>query len=185
MSQTIPSTEPRSVTAGDTLKWTKTLADYPASAWTLSYRLINAAAAIDISASADGDTHSISVAAATTAAWADGDYAWISSVTDGTERYTLDRGEITVLPNLAAASATDTRTQAQKAIADLKAAIATYTATNGHVHQYSIAGRTMQFRSVADMQQLLQFWKKQRQEEITAERLAAGLDPYNKILVRL
>ena len=42
MAQT-PTTEPASLQAGDTLRWQRTLPDYPASeGWVLSYRLINA-----------------------------------------------------------------------------------------------------------------------------------------------
>ena len=43
----IPSTEPAVFTAGDTLKFTRSLADYPASeGWVLSYTLVNADAKI-------------------------------------------------------------------------------------------------------------------------------------------
>ena len=49
---TTPTTEPASITAGDTLTWQKTLADYPATVWTLKYRFINATAKVDITATA-------------------------------------------------------------------------------------------------------------------------------------
>ena len=52
--------------AGDTLNFLVTLADYPASIWTLYYRGINATAKLDITATADGDTHLVSVPPATT-----------------------------------------------------------------------------------------------------------------------
>jgi hypothetical protein len=183
---TIPTSEPLAVVAGDTLKWTRSLADYPASAgWVLAYKLVNASAVISVSSSADGDNHAVSVAAATTAAWVAGEYRWTAYVTKSAERYTVGDGSITVKPNLASAIATDTRTQAQKAIDDLLAAMATYTATNGHVQSYQIAGRQMTYRSMADIEKALRFWKKQRADEVTAERLAAGLQPKNRILVRL
>ena len=183
---TIPTSEPLAVVAGDTIKWTRTLADYPASAgWALAYKLVNATAAISISSTADGDNHAVSVAAATTAAWAAGEYRWTAYVTSGAERYTVASGSITVTPDLASATATDTRTQAQKAIDDLLAAMATYSASNGMVQSYQIAGRQMTYRSMAEIEKALRFWKKQRAEEETAERLAAGLQPKNRILVRL
>ena len=70
MSQNIPTSEPESLVAGDTVTWQKTLSDYPASdGWVLSYRLINAAGNIDITSSASGDDHLVSVAATATAGW--------------------------------------------------------------------------------------------------------------------
>ena len=73
----IPTTEPAAVNAGDTVRWRRALADYPASAgWALTYTLLNAAGKITITASAQGDDHLVSVPAATSAGWAAGDYAW-------------------------------------------------------------------------------------------------------------
>ena len=64
------TTEPARVTAGDTIAWTKTLSDYPASAgWVLAYTLINAGAKITITAAASGDDHAVTVLAATSAGY--------------------------------------------------------------------------------------------------------------------
>src|SRR5512139_3769447 len=100
----VPTTEPAQIRAGDTIKWTKSLADYPASTWTLSYRLINGVNTIDITASADGDDHSVEVSHDISEHYVAGDYDWFSFVTDGSERYTLDRGVVTVLPDAATAT---------------------------------------------------------------------------------
>ena len=73
----IPSVEPTAIIAGDTLAWTKSLADYPASAaWVLKYRLINAASKIDITATTSGADHLVSVAAAVTALYPVGLYTY-------------------------------------------------------------------------------------------------------------
>ena len=72
------SYEPEKVTAGVTWKWKKTFSDYPASEWTLTYYLRkNGATATSFNATADGDTHLVTVAAATTAAYASGIYDFI------------------------------------------------------------------------------------------------------------
>ena len=63
----IPTTEPETITAGDSLTWKRTLADYPAGTWTLKYRLINADGKIDITATASGTDHLVSVEPATSA----------------------------------------------------------------------------------------------------------------------
>ena len=57
------SYEPEKVTAGVTWKWKKTFSDYPASEWTLTYYLRkNGATATSFNATADGDTHLVTVA---------------------------------------------------------------------------------------------------------------------------
>jgi hypothetical protein len=86
----IPTIEPSSANAGDTWRWTRTLADYPASAgWALSYTLINAAAKITINATASGDDHAVTVAAATTGGYAAGTYDWRARVTRTGEVFTM------------------------------------------------------------------------------------------------
>ena len=60
--------EPEKLTSGVTWKWKKTISDYPASEWSLIYYLRKDGVAISsFSATADGDTHLVTVAAATTA----------------------------------------------------------------------------------------------------------------------
>ena len=72
MAADIPTSEPAELRAGDTWKWTKTLADYPASAWTLKYRFKNAAGGFEIIAATAGSDYAITVAASTTTAYAAG-----------------------------------------------------------------------------------------------------------------
>lgn len=182
----IPSTEPLYIQAGDTVAWTRDLTDYPASAWALKYRLINAAAKIDITAAADGDTHSVTVAAATTATWADGDYTWQSYVEGGaSERYTVATGRLTIKPDLAAkAAAFEARSTARKALDDTRAALATWIASNGQVQEYEISGRKMKYSSIADIQGRIQLLEREVAREEAAEKLAAGLQPARRVLVR-
>ena len=63
--------EPEKLTSGVTWKWKKTLSDYPASEWTLTYYLRkDGATATSFSATADSDTHLVTVAASTTNGYA-------------------------------------------------------------------------------------------------------------------
>ena len=58
---------PASFYAGDTLAFTKTVSDYPASSgWTLKYAMTQSGEQILFSSSADGDDHKVEVAAAVT-----------------------------------------------------------------------------------------------------------------------
>ena len=77
---------------GDTLQFDTDVPDYPASdGYTLTYRLVPrvSGSAIEITATADGDTFAVNVAAATTAAWTAGEYSWHSYVTLSGARYTV------------------------------------------------------------------------------------------------
>ena len=67
--------EPEKLTSEVTWKWKKTLSDYPASEWTLTYYLRkDGGTATSFSAAADGDTHLVTVAATTTTGYAAGVY---------------------------------------------------------------------------------------------------------------
>lgn len=180
-----PTIEPASVVAGDTVTWQKTLADYPAGTYTLKYRLINAAGKIDITATASGTDHLVSVAPTTTDDWAAGDYTWTAWVEATGFRATVGNGSITVRPNLAAETGGyDARSEAQVIYDQLMVAYKTYTLTNGHVSEYEIAGRRMRYRSSAEILEKINFWLAKVNAEKRAEKIAAGLGGGGKVLVR-
>ena len=176
--------EPSRVTAGDTITWLRSLADYPASAgWVLSYTLINSAAKISITATASGADHLVTVPAATSAAYAAATYTWHAAVTKAAERYTVGTGQMVIAPNLATAATYDTRTSARKALDAVNLAMETYGA-KAYLHSYEIAGRKQQFQTPGDF---LAFRSKLMAEvarEDNATRLAAGLAPKNQLQVR-
>jgi len=123
---TIPTTEPVAVTAGDSIAWTRTLADYPASAgWVLSYQFIGPAS-LSITSAASGDDHLITVTAAQSSSWAAGSYIGQGYVTNGTDRYTVEpRLLLDVAANFATAAAGyDPRSANEKILAAIDATIA-------------------------------------------------------------
>lgn len=176
--------EPSRVTAGDTVTFTKSLADYPASdSWVLSYTLINASNKYSFTAAASGADHLVTVAAATTAAWVAGTYTCLAVATKATERHTVGQGSIVIAPNLAAASTYDTRTSAKKALEAVNTLLETYGA-KAYLQGYEINGRKQTFASPGDF---LVFRSKLMAEvarEDNAARIAAGLSPRNQISVR-
>ena len=101
MAATVPTKEPLTIRAGDTTEWTKSIDDYKASdGWTLSYSFLGTGGTIDITSSADGDDHAISVAAATTTAYTAEFYDVIGFVEKGSDRYTVYQSRIEVLVDL-------------------------------------------------------------------------------------
>ncbi len=116
--------EPEKLTSGVTWKWKKTVSDYPASEWTLTYYLRkDGATATSFSAAADGDTHLVTVAAATTAGYAAGVYDIIGVVVKAAEKYVVFDGIFEVLTNPATAGAYDPRTHARRVLDLIEAAM--------------------------------------------------------------
>ena len=184
---TPPTLEPTSVIAGDTLLWQKTLLAYPANAgWVLNYRLLNAAGHIDIVAGASGSDFLVNVPAATSAAYAAGIYDWQSFVSNGVtgERYTIETGIINVLPNWAAQTTLDTRTNAKKILDALEAAWVTASATRAFVFDYKIGDRMMRFATRGEWIAEMDYWRREVAREQRAERIKAGLPSGRKVYTR-
>lgn len=156
MSVTIPTTEPQQLQAGDSISWKISLADYPASVgWYLKYRLLASSGKIDIQSVADGDGHLVAITAATSAAWTAGTYTMQRMVTNGTDRYTLDTRTIQILPDLSAATAaTDTRTQARRALDAINAVLEGRAARSDAEYEVTTAGSTRKLKSLTTEQLL-------------------------------
>jgi hypothetical protein len=140
-------------TAGDLFEVTTTLADYPAGeGWALTYRLIprdGTGAAIQIDCSASGDDHVASQTTTATSAWQPGEYSWVSYVTLGAARHTVDRGQITIAPNAAAlTAASDLRTENEIALADALKALREWNPTR---KRFRIGEREVEFNSSAEI----------------------------------
>lgn len=178
----IPTTEPTEVTAGDTVKWTRTLSDYPAGTWTLSYTLINAASKIAITASASGTDHLVSVTPATSAAWSAGLYDWQAYVTDGTDRYQVDSGRITVNANYAGATTLDDRSHVKKTLDAIEAVI------EGRASQaqqsYTINGRSLTRIPLSELYEFRKQYQAEYAAELQAERIANGMGSGRRVLLR-
>lgn len=182
MTVEIPTTEPTRFRAGDTVAWTKSLADFPASdGWILHYRFINSTNKIDLTATASGSDHLVSISAAVSALYVAGDYTWTSWVTLGSDRYTVAGGRVSILPDLAAVEANgfDLRSNARKTLDLIDAAMLSHGA-NAWTQEYSIAGRSMRFTSVGEFFA----FRSKLQQEVKAEERANGGKRTNRINVR-
>lgn len=149
MAAAVPTMEPVEVYAGDSIHFTKSLADYPSSEWDLAYRILKQSGdAIDITAAADGSDFEIHVTAAATAAWTAGDYWLIGFVTDGTDRVQIYRGQLKVLPDPAVSANFDGRSYLQRVLEKLEAVIEE--GVIREVIRYSYGGVTTEVQSLKD-----------------------------------
>lgn len=186
MTLAIPTFEPLIFRAGDTVNWTKSLADFPTSeGWALSYRLINSTDKIDINAVISGDLYSISVLATTTAAYKPGIYTWSSAVTLAAVRHSIASGKVTIAPDLASVTADgyDLRSNARKALDAVNAAMLAH-GTNAWTQSYSIAGRSMTFKNVGEFFAFRSKLIVEVRAEENADRILNGEKPNNKLRVR-
>lgn len=177
---TVPTVEPIVIRAGDSVAWSRSLPDYPASGgWTLAYRLVGAASVYAIITVGSGDTHNVSLTAATTATYTAGDYQLVGTATKGAERATIYVGRVSVLPDLGAVASLDPRSAAEVELAAAKAA-----RVSG-VLSYQIADRSVTYRSEADLLARIRYLEQQITRERTAQALAAGTGmPPGRVMVR-
>jgi hypothetical protein len=181
MPAEVPTIEPATLVAGDTLKFNKTLDDYPASAaWVLTYTLVNVSARYTFVATASGDVHAVTVAATTTATWLPGDYEWRAQVSKTGEVFTVAAGQITILPSFA--SATDSRSSAKQTLDAINAYLAS--PTNLAAASYEIAGRRLSRYPFTELLALRSAMEVDVSKEQAAIRVSAGLPDKRRVYVR-
>ncbi|MDQ3819793.1 MAG: hypothetical protein M3362_19260 [Acidobacteriota bacterium] len=185
--ESIPTFEPTEITAGETLKWTKTLEDYPASqGYTLKYYFRGAGTGFDVTATADGDGFSVTVTAITTSAMTPGAYYWQAEISKNGEKFIVDSGEVTVLAGLSATSTSttdDARSPAKKIIDAIDAYFAGGAAAKA-VQEYQIGNRMM--RNIPDTEKikLREYYAKLYARERRAQRIKQGAPYLKTIMVR-
>lgn len=176
MAADIPTIEPSKHQAGTTLKFKRSLPDFPADTWTLTYELrSNENAPLTITASTDGNNYSINEAYSTTANWNAGEYLMTGYVTSATERHQVYQAAIEITPYTAGKDVYQWRTFAEQMVAKAKLAI------EGRIERteisYSINGRSFTAKSDEDLYKALAYWENKVALEKTKGR-------NRKILVR-
>lgn len=185
MTITIPTVEPVQITAGDYIQWQKSINNYPASQdWTLSYALLNAAAKYAITAAPQGDDYLVTITGATSAAYGAGVYQWQSYVTNGSQRITVNNGEMIINPNFAAQSSLETRSPAKQTLDALEAEIYAR-ATGGMTQEYTIGNRSLKKSPITELIVLRDKYRSIYLSEQNAERIKNGTQGTNRVLVRI
>ena len=175
--------EPSNFTAGDTVKFSKSLSDYPASAgWALSYVAINSAGKFTATGVASGDAFEVTISATTTAAIAAGDYLFETYASKAGERFRVASGTVTVQPNITAAATYDGRSHARKTLDAIEAVIEGRASTDQE--EYTIGNRSLKRTAIADLIVLADKYRSMVKSEDNAEAVKLGRGAKNRILVR-
>lgn len=183
MSTTIPYGEPDILHVGDSWQWKKSLSDYPASTWTLTYSLLSSTTKITLTGSASGTDHLIDISASTTAAYTAGWYDWVARVSDGTDSFTVGYGRIELLPDLEAASSYDNRSHARKVLDAIESVIEGRASQDADTITHN--GRSLARTPIEDLLKLRSKYKSEVDAEDQAERIRSGLNSGRMVRVRL
>lgn len=175
MALPIPTTEPKSFTAGETVKWTRAFGDYPASdGWTRKY-CVRGASNVDI-LEVNGAFTLSAIAGKDLIA---GPYRWTAYAEKGTEaagtleRYQLDAGVLEVLPNFTDAGDGALLSHPEKALALIETQIEEL--LSSPIESYSISQRSAVRRKLAELR------AERTRYKIEIQRAKAGggrLPPY-------
>ncbi len=183
----IPTQEPTEFTAGDTVKWTKSLDDYPADLYALKYQIIplSGGAPLIVSATADGTDYAITISAAISAGYSSGDYRWYSYVTDiatSTERYSINHGDLTIDPDPTAATVADLRSHARTVLDAIEALLEGEASIAQQ--EMSIEGKSLKRREIPELLEMRSAYLAEVKREEAAEALRKGLGTGDRILTR-
>lgn len=179
MAPTIPTVEPEIVRAGETLTWSKSLADFPASEYTLKYYLTGPAS-VTLTASAYNTTdHLISVTAATTAAYTYGIYEWNAYAEKGAgasaEKYFVQSGYFTI-------KTSSGKSHAKTMLDAIEAFIVGQSVAD--VESYSIGGRSITKMSREDLLKWRNHYRSEYASEKANEDRVQGRSSNNRVLTR-
>jgi hypothetical protein len=174
--------------AGDTLDFSTTVTNYPASdGYTLKYRLVPRVAGtpIDLTATTDTDGVSYRVQASpiVTSSWTAGEYDWFSWVEKVGARYSVGNGQTVIQPNPAVASTSDRRSHAQKTLDAIEAVIEGRASLDQQ--EYTIGNRQLKRTPLADLMELRKYYQSLVKADETTAALNGGRPVPNRFSARL
>lgn len=182
-----PTREPRQVTAGDTVKWTRPdlVADYPPDDFGLAYAIVGpAGTALTVNATGQFE---VSITAAATAAWPAGQFVWSAQMTKTAtgELLTIDEGQFLVKQRLAGASASfDPRSHARRVL-DAIEAVLEKRATQSHLNVALSDGRRIENVPFTDLIALRDRYRAEVRAEEAAARLRDGERAPKHLFIRM
>lgn len=168
--------------AGDTFNYSVNYPDYPASAGWACTMLLRGASSQTISSTAEGDGFKLSALASVTAGYAAGNSKYFIHVSKGTERYLVEQGTVEVLADYSSTTVYDSRSQAKRILDAIDATL--YGRATKDQLSYEIAGRKIEKIPIPDLIALREKFKREVENEKTAEKIANGLGAGNKVLLR-
>jgi len=176
--------EPRTIRAGITTQWRRSYPQIKPPEWSLEYRLIfPVGPAYDVPVAVDGDGWIATIPPSASPQLQQGSATLYGTATDGADVVAICAQRCEILPDLASVAMHDPRSQAEIALADAEAALAEYLKTGAQISQWTINGKTMQFRAAADIIALVNHYRQIVARERIASAIQAGGAP-GRIITR-
>ena len=170
-----PTTEPDVVSPGDFIQWKRTDigSDYPNTAYTATYvaRITGGGnTEIQITGSASDSDYLFTVSSTTSADFVVGLYHWQLEIKRNSDnnRIIIDRGYFTCVADLDANGA-DPRTHAEIMVGKLESLLSGK--ADSDVDNYTINGRSLKKLSFSELLEARDYYKREVQKEVIAERI--------------
>jgi hypothetical protein len=183
-----PTTEPVTVVVGDFIQWKRTDlgTDYPNNLYTATYvaRITGGGAnEITLTGTASGEDYLFTVESADSADFAPGYYHWQLEIVRNSDsnRIVVDRGVFTAIVDLDV-NQSDPRTHAEIMISKIESLLSGK--ADADVSSYSIAGRSLTKLSFSELVEARDYYKREYQKEVIAERIRRGKSTGATVKVR-
>lgn len=183
-----PTTEPEVVSPGDFIQWKRTDigGDYPPASYTATYvaRITGGGnTEVQVVGTTSGSDYLFTVSSTTSADFVPGLYHWQLEIKRNSDnsRIVIDRGYFTCVADLDVNGA-DPRTHAEIMVAKIESILSGK--ADSDVASYSIAGRSLSKMSFQELTNARDYYKKEVQQEVIAERIRKGQGTGATIQVR-
>ena len=173
-----PTTEPEVVSPGDFIQWKRTDigGDYPPASYTATYvaRITGGGnTEVQVVGTASGSDYLFTVSSTTSNDFVVGLYHWQLEIKRNSDnsRIIIDRGYFTCVADLDVNGA-DPRTHAEIMVAKIESILSGK--ADSDVSSYSIAGRSLSKMSFRELTDARDYYRKEVQREVIAERIRKG-----------
>lgn len=176
---------PVKIVAGTTVKFSRSFSNYPTDAWTYTFYLAGPGP-FSKEATVEDEQFQIELTAAETAELKAGGYRYVERVEKDGEVYEVGSGTVEVGADLATTEAGDQRSFARKMRDGLRARLENMAGDGAsgkafEVQSFQIAGRSVVYRTHAEMLVAYDRFNEEVRQEEAAERISKGMgtDPRN------
>ena len=172
--------EPTTLRAGDSATWTVDAPGYSAAdGWLLKYRLLFVSGSpVDIATTGTGTAYTATLTSTATLPFIVGQATLVKWAEKTGSRVTLAQFPVAILQNLAVAGTLDGRSANAIALANARAALATAVAGGQfNVITAHVDGREITFRSVKEITDLINHYKREVAAENAANAVLFGVAP--------
>jgi hypothetical protein len=184
--------EPRTITQGEQIEWTRCFSEFPADEWELQYRFRGPGTGFNIDATADG-TDFLAIATAEQAGeMTSGKYtwqAWATNITDSSDIRMIGSGSVTVELGFSESTTTevDLRSTAKQIVDALEAALLGTASREQMEYEVStpVGSRRVKYMSRKEQTDLLEYYKKIVARELAADRVKNGGRYGTQVKVRM